>query len=142
MKEILLVSIPVIGTAVIPSILTFLTNKKIKTLDTVKKDFEDKMEANKKEDITRHQETLDKLTELEKTVDWNDIDVVRSRIVAFENLCRIDKKYTDIKEHQYKTIFKDIDKWVLYHKKYKNLNGEIDVAIESIKEHYKKYKEL
>ena len=142
MKEILLVSIPVIGTAIIPSILTYLTNKKIKTLDSVKKDFEDKMESNKQEDIARHQETLDKIAELSETVDWNDIDTVRNRIVAFDNLCRLDKKFTSIKEYQYKTYFKDEDKWKMYHAKYKNLNGEIDLAIENIREHYKKYKEL
>ena len=145
MKDIIIVSIPALTTLlglVIPSILTGSTNKKIKTLDSVKKEFEDKMEANRQEDIARHQETLDKLAELTKIVDWNDIDAVRNRIVAFENLCRLDKKYTNIKEYQYKTYFKDEDKWKMYHKKYPELNGEIDMAIENIRNHYKKYKEL
>lgn len=141
MKEIIIVSIPVLST-IVPSILTYLTNRKIKTLDTVKKDFETKMEANKQEDIARHQETLDKLAELSETVDWNDIDTVRNRIVAFDNLCRLDKKFTSIKEYQYKTYFKDEDKWKMYHEKYPELNGEINMAIENIREHYKKYKEL
>lgn len=141
MKEIIIVSIPVLS-AVIPSILTYLTNRKISTLDNVKKEFETTIENNKQEDIARHQETLDRLAELTKTVDWNDIDTVRNRIVAFDNLCRLDKKFTSIKEYQYKTYFKDEDKWKLYHEKYPELNGEINLAIENIREHYKKYKEL
>lgn len=140
MKEIIIVSIPVLS-AVIPSILTYLTNRKISTLDNVKKEFETTIENNKQEDIARHQETLDKLAELTKTVDWNDIDTVRNRIVAFDNLCRLDKKFTSIKEYQYKTYFKDEDKWKMYHEKYPELNGEINLAIENIREHYKKYKE-
>ena len=139
MKDIIIVSIPVLS-AIIPSILTYLTNRKISTLDNVKKEFGTTIENNKKEDIARHQETLDKIAELTKTVDWNDIDTVRNRIVAFDNLCRLDKKFTSIKEYQYKTYFKDEDKWKSYHEKYENLNGEIDLAIENIREHYKNYK--
>ena len=45
-----------------------------------------------------------------------------------------------IKLHQYKTYYKDEDKWTMYHKKYPELNGKLDVAIENIKEHYKKAK--
>jgi len=141
MKDIIIVSIPVLST-IVPSILTYLTNRKIRTLDNVKKEFETKMEANRQEDIARHQETLEKIAKLSETVDWNDIDTVRNRIVAFDNLCRLDKKFTSIKEYQYKTYFKDEDKWKMYHKKYPELNGEINMAIENIREHYKKYKEL
>lgn len=78
--------------------------------------------------------------ELEKMVDYNDIDAVRNRIVAFENLCRLDVNNDSIKLHQYKTYYKDEDKWAMYHKKYPELNGEINTAIESINEHYKKAK--
>lgn len=140
MKDIIIVSIPVLS-AVIPSILTYITNRKISTLDNVKKDFEEKIEKNRQEYIIRHQETLDKFDELTKIVDWNDIDTLRNRIVAFDNLCRLDKNFKSIKEYQYKTYFKDEDKWILYHQKYPELNGEINLAIENIREHYKKFKE-
>ena len=75
--------------------------------------------------------------ELIKKIDNNDIDVVRGRIVAFEQICRLDVNYNNIKQHQYKTYFKDEDKWAMYHKIYPELNGEINTAIESINEHYK-----
>lgn len=143
MKEILLVSIPALTTLlglVIPSILTGSTNKKIKTLDSVKKDFEDKMEANRQEDIARHQETLDKIAELDKKVDGNEIGVIRNRISSFENLCRLDENNNSIELHQYQNIFKDIDEWESFHAIYKNLNGELNIAIENIKEHYKNAK--
>ena len=140
MKEIIIVSIPVLS-AIVPSILTYLTNRKIRTLDNVKKEFETKMETNRQEDIARHQETLDKIAELSETVDWNDINTVKNRIVAFDNLCRLDKKITSIETYQFKTYFGDEDKWKSYHKKYPELNGEIDLAIENIRNHYKKYKE-
>ena len=145
MKDIVIVTIQELTTlfgVIIPSILTYLTNKKIKTLDNVKNYFEDKMESNRHEDIARHQETLDKLEELTEIVDWNDIDTVRNRIVAFDNLCRLDKNFKSIKEYQYKTYFKDEDKWTSYHNKYPELNGEINLAIENIREHYRKFKEL
>lgn len=138
MKEILLVSIPVIGTAVIPSILTYLTNKKIKTLDNVKKEFEDKMEANRQEDIARHQETLEKLAELEKNTDKNDIDAIRVRMSSFGNLCRIDYNNDGISKEQYISFFKDEDKWNKYHKKYPDLNGELKVLIKYVHDHYEK----
>ena len=139
MKDIIIVSIPVLS-AVIPSILTYLTNKKIRTLDSVKKDFETKMEANRQEDIARHQETLDKLAELDKKVDGNEIGVIRNRISSFENLCRLDENNNSIELHQYQNIFKDIDEWESFHDIYKNLNGELNIAIENIKEHYKNAK--
>ncbi len=87
------------------------------------------------ETISNNNKRFDELT---KIVDNNDIDAVRSRIVAFENLCRMDRNFNTLKKHQFKTIFKDIDKWKAYHIKYPELNGEIDIAIESIQEHYKK----
>lgn len=93
---------------------------------------------------TRIDETIQnnnkRFDELEKMVDYNDIDAVRNRIVAFENLCRLDVNNDSIKLHQYKTYYKDEDKWTMYHKKYPELNGEINTAIESINEHYKKAK--
>ena len=139
MKDIIIVSIPVLST-IIPSILTYLTNKKIRTLDNVKKEFETKMEANRQEDIARHQETLEKLAELDKKVDGNEIGVIRNRISSFENLCRLDENNNSIELHQYQNIFKDIDEWESFHDIYKNLNGELNIAIENIKEHYKNAK--
>ena len=143
MKDIIIVSIPALTTLlglVIPSILTGSTNKKIKTLDSVKKDFEDKMEANRQEDIARHQETLDKLAELEKNTDKNDIDTIRVRMSSFGNLCRIDYNNDGISKEQYISFFKDEDKWNKYHKKYPDLNGELKVLIKYVHDHYEKAK--
>lgn len=86
------------------------------------------------------QNNNNRFDELTRIVDFNDIDAVRNRIVAFENLCRLDYNNNAIKLHQYKTYYKDEDKWAMYHKKYPELNGEINTAIESINEHYKKAK--
>ena len=82
----------------------------------------------------------EQLTELKTTVDYNDIDTIRHRIGSFENLCRLDTAHTEIKRHQYIAAFKDIDKWNKYHEKYKDLNGELMLAIENIEEAYKKAK--
>ena len=139
MIAIVTTTIQVIGTIIV-AIFTYLANHKIQKISDVKEDIRKDMEKNRLEDIARHDETLRKLAEIEEIVDTNDIDVVRSRIVAFENLCRLDVKNESIKQHQYKTIFKDLDKWKIYHSKYKTLNGEIDVAIESIREHYRNAK--
>ena len=87
------------------------------------------------ETIENNNKRFDELT---KQVDFNDIDTVRARISAFDQLCRLDKNYKTIQQHQYNTVFKDIDKWAMYHKKYPELNGEINAAIENINEHYKK----
>lgn len=80
----------------------------------------------------------EQLTELKTTVDYNDIDTIRHRIAAFENLCRLDTNHSEIKRHQYIATFKDIDKWNKYHEKYKDLNGELKLAIQNIEESYKK----
>lgn len=82
----------------------------------------------------------EQLTDLQTTVDHNDIDTIRHRIASFENLCRIDNNHCDIKKHQYIAIFKDIDKWNKYHEKYKDLNGELKLAIKNIEESYRKAK--
>lgn len=77
---------------------------------------------------------------LDKKVDNNDIYVVRRSISAFDNLCRLDINNNAIQKHQYNTAYLDIDKWAYYHKLYPELNGEINDAIENIKEHYKNAK--
>ena len=97
----------------------------------------DLMDENRKE---QHKETLTKIAELERIVDFNDIDTLRNRIVAFDNLCRLDICFNSIKKYQYDTAYKDVDKWKSYHVKYPSLNGEIDMAIDNINEHYKKAK--
>lgn len=102
--------------------------------------FTKKIEEQDEKRKEQHEETMQQIADLTRIVDFNDIDAVRNRIVAFENLCRLDVNNDSIKLHQYKTYFKDHDKWVDYHKKYKELNGEINTAIESINEHYKKAK--
>ena len=100
--------------------------------------FDKRIDETIKNNNKNHNETKAQVDELKRVVDFNDIDAVRSRIVAFENLCRMDKNYNTLKLHQFKTIYKDINKWKAYHIKYPELNGEIDIAIESINEHYKK----
>ena len=139
MSAIIIALIQVLGTIIV-AIFTYFTNHRIQKLSDVKSEIRNDIEKNRLEDIERHNETLRKLAEIETTVDENDIDVVRSRIVSFENLCRMDIQNNNIKLHQYKTIFKDLDKWRYYHTKYKTLNGEIDVAIDSIREHYRNAK--
>lgn len=130
MENIIISIIQVIGTIAV-AIFTYLANHKIQKISDIKEDLQKEMKE-------QHEETLSKIKNLEVIVDRNDIDAVRSRIVAFENLCRMDKNYNTLKRHQFDTIFKDVDKWKEYHNKYPKLNGEIDVAIESIKEHFKK----
>lgn len=82
-----------------------------------------------------NKDIMDKLHYLEAKVDMNDVDTIRNRILANETLIR---KGEHLKLYQYKSIFKDIDKWREYHIKYPELNGIIDVAIENIIEAYKK----
>lgn len=132
MTAIVIAIIQALATIIV-AIFTYFTNHKIQKLDDVKNEI-------RKEMLKQHEETLSKIDELERTTDQNDIDTVRSRIVAFDNLCRLDTDYKSIKKYQYDTAYKDIDKWKMYHKKYPNLNGEIDMAIENINEHYKKAK--
>ena len=75
--------------------------------------------------------------ELTTITDNNDIDTIRRSISAFDNMCRADTNNDNIPKHFYVTAFKDINKWADYHVKYPNLNGEMNAAIENIKEHYK-----
>lgn len=127
-------AIATIGVAV----FTYFTNHKIEKISDVKSEIRQDIEKNRLEDIARHNETLKSIEELRNKVDQNDIDVVRNRIVAFDNLCRLDVNYDSIKQYQYATAFKDVTKWKYYHTMYKSLNGEIDAAIDNIEEHYKK----
>lgn len=80
---------------------------------------------------------LDRIDHLEETVDKNDIDTVRSRILANEGLLRQGHHF---KKHQYISLYKDIDKWNKYHEKYPDLNGLLKSAIEYIDECYKNEK--
>ena len=111
-----------------------------KELENQLKPFNERMDKIDKDRKEQHEETMEQIAKLDKKVDNNDIDVVRGRIVAFEQLCRLDVNNDNIKLHQYKTYYKDEDKWAWYHKSYPELNGEINSAIESINEHYKKAK--
>lgn len=78
--------------------------------------------------------TNDKLDNLEKTVDKNDIDTVRSRILVNDKLLTAGEKF---KEDEWNSLYKDIDKWEKYHEKYPDLNGIIKLTIEHIEECYK-----
>ena len=84
-----------------------------------------------------HRDLNKKIDELEYHVDDIEIDAIRNRILSYDALIR---KGERLKQYQYKSIFCDIDKWLKYHNKYKELNGMIDVAIENIREAYKKEK--
>jgi len=121
-------------------IVTFALKIGKKILDNSLQPFNDKIDKMDTLRKEQHKETLTKINDLEKIVDNNDIDVVRNRIVAFENLCRLDIENNSIKKYQYDTAYKDIDKWAEYHKKYPHLNGEINIAIDNINEHYKSAK--
>lgn len=79
----------------------------------------------------------DKLEKLEHKVDDNDIDAVRSRILANEALIR---KGEHLKRYQYISLFKDIDKWNAYHLIRPELNGLLKMAIQNIEEAYKNEK--
>ena len=119
-------------------ILAFALKIGKKILDNSLEPFNKKIEEMDKNRKEQHNETLSKIKDLEKIVDTNDIDTVRSRIVAFDNIVRLET--SQIKRYQYDTIFKDITKWEIYHKKYPELNGEINAAIENIQEAFKKAK--
>lgn len=84
-----------------------------------------------------HRDLNSKIDTLETHVDQIEIDTIRNRILSYDALIR---KGEHLKHYQYKACFVDIDKWVAFHKKYPELNGMIDVAIENIKEAYKKEK--
>ena len=130
--SIVVTIIQVLGTISVAG-FTWFTNHRIQKISEVKEELRTELKE-------QHIETLTKISDLEKIVDNNDIDVVRNRIVAFENLCRLDANNDTIKKYQYDTAYKDIDKWKEYHKKYPSLNGEIDIAIDNINEHYKSAK--
>lgn len=89
-------------------------------------------------EITDKVDTLKKdINDLTTIVDKNDIDALRSRILADDMLVRNGGKIT---LYQYQSMFKDINKWKMYHEKYPELNGMINMAIENIEEAYKKEK--
>lgn len=107
-----------------------------KLLEPFNKRIDETIENNNK----RFDEIKNQYEELLLTTDNNDIDAVRSRISAFAQVCKLDINCNTTPLHSYNTAFKDIDKWARYHKKYPELNGEINSAIEIIKEHYKEAK--
>ena len=84
-----------------------------------------------------HRDLNSKISNLETHVDKIEIDTIRNRILSYDALIR---KGEHLKRYQYESVFKDIDKWSMYHKVYTDLNGMIDVAIENIKEAYKNEK--
>lgn len=132
MTAIVVASIQALATIIV-AIVGWYTNHKVEKISTIK-------DAIRKELQEQHNETLTKIADLEKRVDDVDIAVVRNRIVAFDQLCRLDTNNDSIKKYQYDVAYKDIDIWADYHKKYPSLNGEINMAIENINEHYKNAK--
>lgn len=80
------------------------------------------------------------IKQLKVEADYREIGTLRNRISSFDALCRLDVNHNQLEKHQYITAFKDIDKWDKYHETYKDLNGELRMAIENIQNHYKKAK--
>ena len=78
-----------------------------------------------------------KVDNLEVNVDEVKIDAIKNHILSYDALIR---KGEHLKKYQYESAFDDINKWVAFHKKYPDLNGMIDIAIENIKEAYKNEK--
>ena len=112
------------------TIFVFFANKKISKL----KDLEKRIDQRMKDNDSKLQLQIN---EVRKAVDNVNIGNIRSRIVTFDNICRLDIDHNSIQRHQYNAIFKDIDEWAKYHEIYPELNGEINVAIENINEHFK-----
>ena len=81
-----------------------------------------------------HKDLRNKIAEVRKKVDMNDIDTIRTRILDSEALLRKGEQFT---KTQWESLYKDITKWNEYHKNYKDLNGFLKVAIENIDEMYK-----
>lgn len=78
------------------------------------------------------------LNQVKRDGDYREIGALRSRISSFDLLVRKDKNLDTLERHQYITALKDIDKWDNYHKIYKDLNGELKLAIENIRDCYKR----
>lgn len=79
-------------------------------------------------------EIENKLFEIEKQGDLRDIGNIRSRILANDMLLVKGEIFT---EDQWNCLYKDIEKWRLYHEKYSDLNGIIKITIEHIDKCYK-----
>lgn len=99
------------------------------------KDMDDKIKDMQKTYQQNHKEIVDKLDSTNERIDMNDIADIRTRIAS---IATIIKQGGTITEDQFNCVFKDIDKWNEYHKKYPNLNGIVNVSIEIITEEYKK----
>lgn len=112
------------------TIFVFFANKKISKL----KDLEKRIDQRMKDNDFKLQLQIN---EVRKAVDNVNIGNIRARIVTFDNICRLDVDHKSIQRHQYNAIFKDIDEWAKFHEIYPELNGEINVAIDNIKEHFK-----
>lgn len=112
------------------TIFVFFANKKISRLKDLENKINEKMKNN---DILLQKQ----INDIIKAVDNVNIGNIRARIVTFDNICRLDVNHNSIQRHQYNAIFKDIDEWVNFHEIYPELNGEINVAIDNIKEHFK-----
>lgn len=92
-------------------------------------------------DIKKELEDVKKdIKQLKVEADYREIGTLRNRISSFDALCRLDVNNNQLEKHQYVTAFKDIDKWNKYHEIYKDLNGELRMAIENIQNHYKEAK--
>lgn len=102
--------------------------------------FNDRIDETIKNNNRNYEELKKQVEELTIANDKNDIDAVRARISAIAQVCKLDINKDTTPQHSYNTAFKDIDKWAMYHKKYPELNGEINSAIEIIKESYKQAK--
>lgn len=146
LATIIVALITVLGT-ITNTIITSVNNRNIKktkdkleSINLIKAEFQKEIEKKMALSEKADEEIKKMIKDLSKRVDCNDIDVVRRSISSFDQVCRLDEKHDSIPLHSYNTAFIDIDKWAKYHKKYSELNGEINAAVENIKEHYKKAK--
>lgn len=102
-------------------------DKKMEELAENQKELNNTVEIN-------HKDLRNKISEVRKKVDMNDIDTIRTRILDSESLLRKGEQFT---KTQWESLYRDIEKWNNYHKDYKDLNGFLKVAIENIDEMYK-----
>lgn len=112
------------------TVFIYFANRKVSKLKNLKIEIEQEMKD--MSSLLQKQ-----INETKRAIDDVNIGNIRARIVTFDNMCRLDKENNKIQKHQYDAIYKDIDEWVYFHQIYPELNGEINVAIENINEHFK-----
>lgn len=80
-------------------------------------------------------EIVKKLDEIDEKVDKNDIQTLKHRVLGIDLMIR-EGNADKISESQFRTAIEDLEKYTKYHKKYKELNGELKNAEHNIWEAY------